>query len=343
MEPTTKENTARLEGTLRRQYDIITRSQALSAGLTPNALHHRLRKGASWSDVLPSVYMAATGTPTPHQRLMAAQLYGGSGSVITGTMALARHGIWHPDGSAVDVLIPAERKRRDADFVRILRTTRMPERVWCDGALQFALASRAVADTALHLPSLRDVREVVASAVQRRRCTIGDLTRELRDGPCQGSANLRTALSDVVAGVRSTAEADLKDVLQPSGLPMPLFNAMIVDGDELVAIPDAWYQEFGIAIEVDSIQWHLGPEDHRRSVARARKMGQLAIVVLTFTPNQIRAQPDRVIEEIRKAIASARAARRAPLNLRTIPVNHPDYEKFRRPGTVIDNTRPRRP
>jgi hypothetical protein len=46
-----------------------------------------------------------------------------------------------------------------------------------------------------------DVRAVVAAAVQQGLCTPGVLAAELRAGPVQGSALLRTAVSDVCDGI----------------------------------------------------------------------------------------------------------------------------------------------
>jgi hypothetical protein len=45
------------------------------------------------------------------------------------------------------------------------------------------------------MTSLRDVRAVVADAVQRDKCAIGDLAAELGEGPVAGSALLRRALA----------------------------------------------------------------------------------------------------------------------------------------------------
>jgi len=106
--------------------DVIARHQALAAGVTPSALRHRLRIGGPWRTLLPGVYIALTGTPTTLQKEMAALLYAGSGSVITGPAALRCHHIRGTSSELVDVLVPATRKRRDAAFVRLHRTTRCP-------------------------------------------------------------------------------------------------------------------------------------------------------------------------------------------------------------------------
>jgi hypothetical protein len=321
-----------LDRTLERQLYLITRKQALALNMTDHALRHRLRFGGPWQSVLPGVYVAATGRPTTLQLQMAALLYAGDGSLITGQAALLHHHLRGPAVGAVDrgtaaepidVLVPAARQRRDAAFVRIHRTIRMPERAWQAGPLRLAPPARAVADTVRGLTSLRDVRAVVADAIQQGRCEIRQLHAELIAGPNLGSALFREALTDVAEGIRSTAEADLKDLLTKSRLPMPLFNPNLYDGDTFIARPDAWWPEFGVAVEVDSKQWHLSPEDHERTLTRGRRMGVYQIIVLRFTPKQLRTQPAEVIKEIRDALAraSASARGRQPLNLRTVPAS----------------------
>src|SRR6266700_2267217 len=130
MTRTTRLDRDALDQLLIQQLDVITRHQALAAGLSDNALRHRLRREGSWSKLLPGVYSAMTGTPTTLQQEMAALLYAGSGSMITGAAALSCHNIRYATSDLIDVLVPAERKRRDAGFVRLHRTNRMPGQVW---------------------------------------------------------------------------------------------------------------------------------------------------------------------------------------------------------------------
>lgn len=87
----------------------------------------------------------------------------------------------------VDVLVPAGRRRNSIGFVRLHRTARLPDQIVSSGPLRLAEVARAVADTVRLLADLRDVRAVVADAVQRGRCTVGDLATELRTIPCPGS------------------------------------------------------------------------------------------------------------------------------------------------------------
>jgi hypothetical protein len=298
--------------------DVIARHQALAVGVTPGALRHRLRAGGPWRTLLPGVYIALTGTPTTLQQEMAALLYAGPGSVITGPAALRCHHIRGPSADIIDVLVPATRRPRDAAFVRPHRTTRMPGRIWQAGPLRYAAPPRAVADAVRDMTSLRDVRAVVADAVQRGHCRVLDLYDELIAGSNKGSTFFREALTDVADGIRSAAEADLKDLLVKSRLPMPVFNASVYKGDTFIAKPDAWWPDLGVAAEVDSHEWHMSPEDHARTLARGRRMGVAQMVVLRFTPKQIRSEPAEVIKAIRGTLEGARD--RPPLNLRTVPV-----------------------
>ena len=323
MTRTTRLDREALERLLIEQFNVISRDQTLATGLSDNALRHRLRSGGPWSKLLPGVYMAVTGMPTTLQQEMAGLLYAGSGSLVTGPAALRCHHIGKVAVDFIDILVPASTKRLGTGFIRLHRTTRMPERIWQMGPVRYVPPSRAVADAVRDMTGLRDVRAVVADAVQRSRCRVRELAAELGEGPSSGSALFREALADVAEGIRSTAEADLKDLLVKAKIPMPLFNPALYDKDgTFIARPDAWWPELGIAIEVDSREWHLSPEDHENTLARGRRMGRHQIIVMRFTPKQLRSQAASVIEEIRRTLEGAQG--RPPLNLRTVPANEAD-------------------
>jgi hypothetical protein len=104
------------------------------------------------------------------------------------------------------VLVPVRRQRVDVTFVRLHRTARMPApaRAISAGPVRLAPAPRAVADTAWQLSRLEDVRDVVADALRSGRCTVGDLTAELNEGPIRGSAALRSVPAEIAEEIRST-------------------------------------------------------------------------------------------------------------------------------------------
>lgn len=290
------------ERLLSTQYRVVSRSQAIVLGLTDDMVQRRIRPSGPWQRLLPGVYLTVTGTPTGDQRDMAALLYAGSGSVITGAAALRRHGIRAPAGPLVDVLVPASRRRQNAGFVVIHLTTRIPPMVATNAQIQFALPARAVADAARSLNSLPEVRGLVAGAVQQRRCTLAQLIDELASGPVRGSGHLRAALAEVSGGIRSVREAELRDLIAHAGLPMPLFNARLYRGDVLIAVPDTWWPDAGVAAEVDSREWHLSPEQWEHTMRRHDRMAAAGILVLHFSPRQIRDDPAEVISVMGSAL-----------------------------------------
>jgi hypothetical protein len=293
---------------------VLSRAEALGNGLTRRQLEHRIRPGGPWQRPLPGVYLTVTGTPTRRQLEIAALRYAGRGSAITGLAALRRLGLRVPDHSVITVLVRRGRTRQDRAFVRVWPTTRMPEYVCVDGPVQFTMAPRAVADAARELRSFREFRALVAHSVQGRFCKLDVLARELADTPRKQSGWLRRALAEVADGVRSVAEGDLRDLIIQAALPRPMFNARLFAGDEFLGKPDAWWPDAGVAAEVDSREWHLSPEDWERTLARHTRMSGHGIVVLHFTPGQIRTRPEQVVTDIRSALLAGR-----PLTVRARP------------------------
>lgn len=156
------------------------------------------------------------------------------------------------------------------------------------------------------MTDIRDVRAVVADAVQHGKCRAKELAEELSDGPLRDSALLRQVLGEIADGIRSVAEAELRDLIRRSGLPGPvLFNAELFAGSTFIAVPDCWWPAAGVAVEVDSREWHLSPADWERTMSRRAKMSSYGIIVLHFSPRQIRTEPGRVIGLIRSALQSA--------------------------------------
>lgn len=317
MPPTATYDRRALAGLLARQYGVIARGQVLACGISPSVLRHRTREGGPWRIVLPGVYLTHTGMATDDQRDMAALLHGGPRSVLTGLAALRRHSGQARRTEMIDVLVPATTTRRDAGFARFHRTSRLPDRVCVAGEISFALPPRAVADAVRGLTDLREVRAIVSSVVQRGICPILRLAEELADGPVQGPARLRQVLAEVADGVRSVAEADLRDLIAWAGLPVPLYNPRLFSGATFIAVPDCWWPDAGVVAEVDSREWHLLPQDWEHTVARHTLMSSHGIVVLHFTPGQIRTKRNDVVIAIRNALTAGR--NRPPLPIRTLP------------------------
>jgi hypothetical protein len=306
----------RLARLLRRQYDVVARSQALECGMTPGAIRHRLRLDGPWHQMLPGVYLTVTGTATADQRSVAALLYAGPRSAITGPMAVRRHNLRCAGLNVLDVLVPVDTRRKSTGFVQIQRTTRMPGDLYATGPIRFTSLARAVADAARGMTRLSDVQALVCEAVQRGRCPPEELARELNQGPSAGGRWFRMALTEIGEGVRSAAEADLKRLIDRSDLEKPVYNADLYTLDGIfLGRPDAWFARAGVAGEVDSREYHLGAKDYAETTMRHNRMEAAGIHMLHWLPSTIKAEPGRIIADLRDAIAAGN--KRPPLPITT--------------------------
>lgn len=317
---TTKLNQGMLDRILAKQELVVALSQVIACGMTRKTLRYRIRPGGPWQELLPRTYLAVTGGPTTAQTEVAAVLYAGRDSVLTGMAALRRHGLKVPAAEKISVLIPASQAsgaRRSVGFVALRPTVRMPAPICYRGVIQYTLPERALADAARELHSFRQVRALVADAVQQRCCRLELLQAELESGPRRDSALLRRALAEVAGGIRSGAEGNFADLIRRSGLPMPMFNARLYAGRVFIAVVDAWWPEAGVAVEVDSRAWHLLPEDWERDLQRHARMSAHGIIALHIPPNRIRRDPAGVIADIKDALAAGQA--RPRLAVRAVP------------------------
>jgi hypothetical protein len=300
------------------QLGVLGRNQALEIGMSPGAIDRLVQPGGRWQKIVPGVYATTTGTVDPDQRAMAALLHAGPHSVITGAVAVRRHRLRCAGLNEVDVLVPFSTRVQSTGFVRVTHTSRLPESIYTTGCIRFAPLERAVADAARRMARLGDVRAVVAEAIQQGKCDLVSLTRELREGPSAGSRFLRTALAESCVGIRSAAEADLKEIIDSSGLEVPLYNATLYAADgTFLGIADAWWQRAGVAAEVDSREYHLGPDDYARTTARHNRMAQQGINMLHFMPSTLKREPSVVSINLRGAINRGNA--QPPLPITAIP------------------------
>jgi hypothetical protein len=322
----------RLARLLLAQRNIITRQQALECGMSEKAIRWAIGRPGGWQIVLPGIYAAVPGALTADQRATAALRYAGPGSLITGAAAVRRHGLPCPgDAELVDILLPGNFHRQSIEFVRILRSRRMPRTWRSEAGLRFAYLPRAVADAARQMQDPRELQALVCMVVQRTTCTVEHLIAELDAGPTRGTRLLRAALAEVSMGIRSTAESDLKRLIDRSDIEKPLYNPMLYlpDGTFLCS-PDSWWKRHGVACEVDSLAYHLSAKDYENTTMRHNRIEAAGIRLLHWIPSTITRDPDTVLRDIRGALREA--ARHEPPEIITVPAGQGLPSGYRAPG-----------
>jgi len=252
------------------------------------------------------VYLTVTGKPAPEQRLMAALLYGGPRSTITGPAALRAYRLRAPGPDVIDILVPQATRRQNIGFVRIHRTRQLP-RVRRIGPVRFAEPTRAVADAAQVLPSLDDARAVVAEAIQKQLCSLAQLGVELERAGTRDMSRLRTALADIRAGSRSVAEVRFRERVEESALPRPQYNVFLraADGTDIGEV-DVWWADAGVSVEIDSQEYHFYRADWLRTEAKRSRLLKHGIFPHNIAPVRVANDWDAIYSELKSSLEKGR-------------------------------------
>ncbi|WP_051970279.1 type IV toxin-antitoxin system AbiEi family antitoxin domain-containing protein [Kitasatospora azatica] len=325
-----------LEELARRQQNVITASQLRARGVPSRVVSEHCRRGGPWQRLLPRVYLLQTGTPTPEQRMWAALLYAAQngreegrrdGAVITGAAALALYGFAAvprlPAVTGVQVLVPRQRRLRDVGEVRIQRTARELEAREVHG-LACAPVGRAVADAlrewteggaldsgVLGPRLLRSVlREAVAATGPdgRRACTPAELIAELREAQLVEMPRIRAALDELLAAERQFVLGQLLELAAAEQLPAPLVGPELrMRGGTFVAVPDLYWPQAAVAVEVDSAVRCVSEGEAAWLRAGQHRMEYLGVRVVYLDADRVATEPAAVSEELRQAFLAGGA------------------------------------
>lgn len=294
---------------------VVARRDLLAVGMPSTTVQARSGPGGPWTRLMPGIMLVYSGTPTLQQRLQAALMYAGDGSMLTGLCALVRMGIRNaPSTNDLHVLVTHERRRLSTDTVIVERSRRLPRPRAVEG-LPCAPVARAAIDAARRMRDRRAVRALIAEVVQRGWTSVGELACEIRDAQIRGTALPRQVIREVSAGIRSVAEAEVRDAMRKARIPEPVWNRDLYDEHgRWLARPDAVWLELGVVLEIDSLEWHLSPSAYQHTQERHRRMTAAGLLVIHVTPGTVRREPERFVADVR-ATLRAGEARSAPLLL----------------------------
>ncbi|MFC0439457.1 hypothetical protein [Kutzneria buriramensis] len=266
----------------------------------------RCRPGGGWTRLLTGVYLLTGGAPNRRQMVRAALLRAGPNAVITGVEAARRHGVRRvPAEGPVHVLVEPDSRLGSQSFMLVERSKRRWSTTVVDG-IPLVSAARALVDAARREGRLDVVRSMIADGLQRNVCTIAGLTTELAHLRLRGSALPRMVLTEVDDGVRSAAEAWARRLVLRSRLPAPAWNVELRDEQgRSLAVVDAWWEDVGLAWEIDSREFHLAPADHERTTRRHSALTAAGVLVVHTVPSRLHKDPAGVLRDLCGAYDSA--------------------------------------
>jgi very-short-patch-repair endonuclease len=282
------------------QYGVVTRRQALDAGLTATEVDRRVETGALLREYR-GVYRVGHRAPSVEACYLAAVLACGNGALLSGAAAAYLLGLTKGPAPSPEVITMTERRipgirtqrsrrrdSRDATRWRWIPVT-SPQRTLVDlaGVLTEDTLARACHEAGIRHGTTPDhVEEVLAH----------------RPGSA-GAARLRKVLHGDVAVTLSALERRFLDRLRQVGLPTPRTN--VPAGGQLV---DCRWPEHRLTVELDGYRYHRSRhawEADRRREREARSRGD---EVRRYTYDDVFAAPAFMVAELRALLRPSRPA-----------------------------------
>ncbi len=304
------------------QLGLITSAQLADLGVTRSTVGRSDQLGGMFTRVLPGVHrIDGRGPLGRDQRDLAALLYSGPDSLLTGAEVLRRLGVRAASRPAlaeldrIHTLVPHTQHRASHGFVTVERTHHMP-RARQRGVLRFAEMPRVVLDAVRRCTDQDAVRAVVFEVVQRGLVAAEALEDERRRGQVRGTRFPRLALEEVFAGVRSVPEADVRLAFLARGWTGLMFNPRLhLPDGRFLASPDV-YDVSGVCLEVDSREHHFGVHTWEATMRRHVEMTAAGLAVLHVPPRRIRDEPDAVVQQFAAAVDVRRGLPGPPVHVR---------------------------
>ncbi|QJY44972.1 DUF559 domain-containing protein [Pseudonocardia broussonetiae] len=264
-----------VDSLLVRQAGVVSRDQALRAGLAPDAIDHLVRR-RRWTSLHPQVYLAAGHRHGDEAAVRAAVLWGGPDAVLCGRAAAWWHGMVDRPPTAVRVTVP-HRRPRGRPTVDVRRRALHPEDVTTVRGLRVTAEALTVLETAVDLGD-----GFLDHALQRSTRFPAVHAAHVRNPGSARAGQLLAAAADRSAPVAADL---LLRLLHASGTRgwRPATGAR-------VACPDAH-----VALEVDGWAWHGDPG------AAERRRGALVAdgwTVLRYAWHDLVERPEAVLAEI---------------------------------------------
>jgi hypothetical protein len=288
---------------------LIAPARELHAlGVPTHAIQERCSPGGPWQRLEPNLVLLTNEPPNRTQQIHAALTVAGADAVLTGVDALRLHGMRAAQvSSAIHVLVPVRRQPGLVDGVYFERTHQLPEPLHL-GGFPVAPLPRATVDTCRRAKTADLVRELLEESIHKGKITPTTLRDELDRAPTRGAALPRKMLAQIDDTVRSMARALARRLIQQAGLPTPEWRVPITSANGThVATTDAWWDEVGLAWEVDSYAFDLSPADATAALGRAARLTASGVLVVHTPPNQLRDEPAAVADLLRTAYERAEA------------------------------------
>lgn len=274
------------------QFSLIERSQALEAGMSPNAIKYRLATGR-WKRLMPNVYLISGAAITWMTKAMSAVLWGGTESALA--YRAAAH-VWRFDGFGPGPIEICTNRRLRSNDVLVHRVSELVPR---DKTKLQGIAVTSVHRTLIDLGDVcspEAVEDALDGALRRRLTSAEWLSKELQRVGTHGRKGAATLKALLESGeVRpSWLERRFIRLLAKTEMPPHTREHPALDR---YWIDFAWPGAL-LGVEVHGEKWHRRRMKWPKDLARHNALTAAGWTILHFTWAQIRDEPNVVISEV---------------------------------------------
>jgi hypothetical protein len=243
------------------QHGVISRQQAIGAGMPPNVIDGLLRTGR-WQPLQRGSYSIFTGEPAREARLWAALHRAGPDAVLSHQTAAELLGLSDQPGQLIHLTIPANRRACGIPGAVIHRSRRIREARHPAMLPPRTRIEETVLDLAQQATTFDAAFDWTCAACQRGLTTPGRIRAAMAGrNRVRWRTDLSVALADIQDGVHSLLEFRyVHNVERAHGLPRPVRQVKIVHGIKTGYL-DNLYQEYDTCVELDGRSAH--PNDRR--------------------------------------------------------------------------------
>ena len=272
------------------RHGVVNRQLLLAAGLSPDAIKHRVRSGALLVEYR-GVYRVGHRAPSLDARCLAAVDACGAGAALRGRAAGRLHELLRGPAPPPEVIAPTERR---IDRIATCRCRHLdPRDVIVVRRIPVTSVARTLVDLAAVLDG-GDLARACHEAGVRYGTTPSDVEAVLARRPTStGAARLRAVLRGDVHVSLSALERCFLGRLRAEGLPLPETNR--VAGGRRV---DCRWPDRRLTVELDGYRYHRSRyawEQDRRREREARARGD---EFRRYTYGDVLEQPNSMLAEL---------------------------------------------
>lgn len=291
----------RLNEIAARNHRLLTRAIVLAAGGTDQLIEDRLRRG-QWTVIHPGVYLVGVGALTWNERLAAAHLAAGDGSMVARRAAIV---LWRLDGitaAPVELNVPID--KRPAPSGAIVHRTRRIEPASIIDGIPVTSVEQTLLESAVHVPVV--VTEKAFACAWRRNLTSPEKCERYLEQHGGKGRRGTTQLREVVAIYAGTGRPPGSDgevaflrAIRAAGVEEPVRQFQVdLGGGAKATVDFAWPRRRKL-VEFISLRAHAGSRALAADTLREDDiLAATGWELRRFAPETLRRNPQEVARRV---------------------------------------------